>query len=197
MKRTALQWIMVAVLLVLGQAVQAQSAYDWIETHRKWMSEHYPKGEELKWVPQLGAYLDWLESGQVDEKYAILLGTLKGVADAAEEQLGREHVVTGWCRYLYLSQLVNMEDVVKPTDELIGVLQQAVKRKPDREMKALLCIVKLSQFTNRMRNNLVDDPRDYEDVLRCVQNRKRWPCIRQMTRRWTIRGHFFILHWLR
>lgn len=108
MKRTALQWIMVAVLLVLGQAVQAQSAYDWIETHRKWMSEHYPKGEELskeallkeaafavldglrepeakallrvaeKWVPQLGAYLDWLESGQVDEKYAILLGTLKG-----------------------------------------------------------------------------------------------------------------------
>lgn len=129
MKRTALQWIMVAVLLVLGQAVQAQSAYDWIETHRKWMNEHYPKGEELskeallkeaafavldglrepeakallrvaeKWVPQLGAYLDWLESGQVDEKYAILLGTLKGVADAAEEQLGREHVVTGWCRY--------------------------------------------------------------------------------------------------
>lgn len=199
MKRTALQWIMVAVLLVLGQAVQAQSAYDWIETHRKWMSEHYPKGEELskeallkeaafavldglrepeakallrvaeKWVPQLGAYLNWLESGQVDEKYAILLGTLKGVADAAEEQLGREHVVTGWCRYLYLSQLVNMEDVVKPTDELIGMLQQAVKQKPDRETKALLCIVKLSQFTNRMRNNLVDDPRDYEDVLRTEQ----------------------------
>lgn len=58
---------------------------------------------------------------------------------------------------------------MKPTDELIGVLQQAVKRKPDRETKALLCIVKLSQFTNRMRNNLVDDPRDYEDVLRTEQ----------------------------
>ncbi|MCD8284725.1 MAG: CHAT domain-containing protein [Prevotellaceae bacterium] len=174
---------------------RAENAMQLILAHRQWMSQHYPKAEDLteeellkeaafaisdelrepearallvatsRIVPELNDYVTWLDSGEPDLLFHASITALKAVADAAESRLGRLSETTGWCRFLALDCISQMQNVTEQAGELIKTLEEAVSKKPTREARALLCIVRLEMASYMQWEQFVDDPRYYDTLL--------------------------------
>lgn len=191
--------IRLLLLLLLSLHLQwckAQTVTDGINTHRKWMTEHYPVGDTLsdgrllneaalavsyglrepeakallrcaakRLVPQLNDYVQWVESEKPDYLLKASISALKAIADAAEAKLGRYDQDAAWCRYLYIDRMSDMQNVTPLAQEMIKDQQQAVKRTPTRDAKALLCIMRLSAFTYKYPDEFTIDPKKYDEIL--------------------------------
>ena len=158
--------------------VQAQ-VNEFVEAHRRWMSEFYPAAEQLNeaerykeaalvisyglrepeaadllrylapQVPELNNYLDWLDSSKGDPHFEVRTETLNALADAATKNLGLESEETVWCRLLAADNASNMGDAVPLFDQIIQIQENTVQRNPSREHRALLCMMKLARFISR------------------------------------------------
>jgi len=186
---------LIACILVQAGMCYAQSVTEIIEGHRQWMTANYPNTETLsegellkeaalsviyglrepeakallsyaaKTVPQLNNYVAWLDSNKPDYKFVVSIAAMKALLDAAETRLGIDNDVTAWCRYLCIDQMSNMQDVVPQAEQAIDIQERAVKKHPTCETKALLYLMKLQLFNVKLRNTLLDDPKDYESLF--------------------------------
>lgn len=190
--------LLLFLLLVNNTEAKAQSADELINEYRAWMAEHYPRPEGMDtetlfrttlWaiydgqrepevktllraaaqkVPELQAYADWLDSGKSDPRSEACIRALQALTRAAGEQLGDDHLTTGWCRLLLSIQLSTRQDVTAQVDQLIKDLQQPTTG-TDRERLSLLCAARLTQFTNRLWDRFVEDPETYPELLKTEQ----------------------------
>lgn len=190
--------LLLFLLLVNNTEAKAQSADELINEYRAWMAEHYPRPEGMDtetlfrttlWaiydgqrepevktllraaaqkVPELQAYADWLDSGKSDPCSEAGTRALQALTRASGEQLGSRHLTTAWCRLLLSIQLSTTQDVTAQVDQLIKDLQQPTTG-TDRERMSLLCAARLTQFTNRLWDQFVEDPETYPELLKTEQ----------------------------
>ncbi len=190
--------LLLFLVLVNNTEAKAQSADELINEYRTWMAEHYPQPEGMDtetlfrtalWaiyngqrepevkvllraatpkVPELQAYVDWLDSRKSDPCSEASFLALQALTHAAGEQLGADHLTTGWCRLLLSIQLSTRQDVTAQVDQLIKDLQQPTTE-TNRERLSILCAARLSQFTNRLWERFVEDPEIYPELLKTEQ----------------------------
>lgn len=199
MWKTGEKWVvrLLVTALLLGLTIQGrtQSAYDLLDSYRKWMKANYPKPEDLDreglfretvWalyngqhepevkallrrtaqtVPELNRYVDWLDSGKNDPRLEVHIPAFMALARAARKQLEADNVTTGWCRLLALNELSIMQGVATELEKLIADLERQAQRTPDRGHRALLCASKLIALQEALRDTFVDDPQSYDGLL--------------------------------
>ena len=190
-----LKWLLTLLLLGSVTWLHAQSAYEYIEEHRQWMKEHYPKAESLsqeqqlreaafavmdemrepeamallhavgKHVPEVETYAAFMQTDGMDYKLAHSLQALQALYQQAEQQLGKENPTTGWCKYLWMNCRSNMENIYPLMDGIIQEQKTAAKKNPDKENKALVCLFQLLKFDASQLITFITSPDLYDEVL--------------------------------
>ena len=190
-----LKWLLTLLLLGSVTWLHAQSAYEYIEEHRQWMKEHYPKAESLnepqllreaafaisdelrepeamallhtvgKQVPEVEEYATFEETDGKDYKFTHTLKALEALYRHANRQLGRENATTGWCKYLWMNSRSNMENIYSLMDGIIREQEAVAKKSSDKENKALVCLFKLMKFEASSLEYITCSPDLYLDVL--------------------------------
>ena len=190
-----LKWLLTLLLLGSVTWLHAQSAYEYIEEHRQWMKEHYPKAESLsqeqqlreaafavmdemrepeamallhavgKHVPEVETYAAFMQTDGKDYKFAHSLQALQALYQQAEQQLGKENPTTGWCKYLWMNCRSNMENIYPLMDGIIQEQKTAAKKNPDKENKALVCLFQLLKFDASQLITFITSPDLYDEVL--------------------------------
>ena len=188
--------LLALALCLLALAAGAQSAYQLVEQHRQWMRDHYPKAGKLSeeqrlreasfavinelrepeamallhavghQVPAVETYAAMKESGEHDHRFTHTLRALEDLYHYAEQRLGRDNPTTGWCKYLWLDCLNNMQDISQRIGAVIAEQQDVAQRTGDKENKALNCLFRILRFDASVRQDLCNSPRLYDDVLK-------------------------------
>ena len=193
------KWLLTLLFLSSFMWLHAQSAYEYIEEHRQWMKEHYPKAENLnesqllreaafaimdelrepeammllhavgKQIPEVEAYAIFEETDGKDYKFVHTLQALKALYHYAEQQLGRENVTTGWCKYLWMNCRSNIENIYPLMDDLIREQKVAAQKNNNKENKALVCLFQLLKFDVSQLETFINSPDLYDEVLQTEQ----------------------------
>lgn len=193
------KWLLTLLFLSSFMWLHAQSAYEYIEEHRQWMKEHYPKVENLnesqllreaafaimdelrepeammllhavgKQIPEVEVYAIFEETDGKDYKFVHTLQALKALYHYAEQQLGRENVTTGWCKYLWMNCRSNIENIYPLMDDLIREQKVAAQKNNNKENKALVCLFQLLKFDVSQLETFINSPDLYDEVLQTEQ----------------------------
>ena len=193
------KWLLTLLFLSSFMWLHAQSAYEYIEEHRQWMKEHYPKAENLnesqllreaafaimdelqepeammllhavgKQIPEVEAYAIFKEADGKDYKFVHALKAIEAVYHYAEQQLGRESVTTGWCKYLWINCRSNIENIYPLMDDIIREQKVAAQKNSNKENKALVCLFQLLKFDASQLETFINSPDLYDEVLQTEQ----------------------------
>lgn len=172
-----------------------KTPYQLIEEHRAWMKEYYPKPNSLsqsdilkeaafaieyglqepqvvellkevgKRIPEVDEFLSYMSFHKIDYKFSRKIGALKALYLYAKKNYEEKNPTTGWCRYLWLLNLGNIEDVYNLFQQAVIEQDDIAKNTENTENKALSCLFHLGRFEVSEWDNFINTVDLYEDVM--------------------------------
>ena len=167
-----------------------------VNEHRQWMKEHYPKAESLsedqllreaafavydhlqepeamallhavgKQIPAVESYAALAEQRVADTQYRHSIQALEALYGFAVSHLGENAPTTGWCKFLWLYLSGDMKNVYPQFTDAATVQQRIADKTGNKENEALACLFKLGKFFVSEWEDFICSPLQYDDVLK-------------------------------